>query len=97
MVPAVVLIHRRPVPRAESLPIERVPPLNTVSPEYVLTPVRVNAPVPDLYTAPVPDMMFEYVPSVDWLKRSDALFVMSPWRVDVVICKVPADMVVPPV
>ena len=45
------------VPSAAALPIRKVPALKVVVPEYVLTPLRTNAPASALVSPAVPAMM----------------------------------------
>ena len=43
-----------PPPEVPPLPIDKVPPLIVVNPEYELFPVNVSVPLPSLFTTPLP-------------------------------------------
>jgi hypothetical protein len=62
----------------------------------VFDPESVTVPAPLFVSDPEPDIAPEYVPSVDWMNVTAALFVMLPWRLDVVPTSDPAETVVPP-
>lgn len=88
-------------PKPAALVIANVPAETVVAPVYVLMPDKVRTPAPDFAKAPVPLIAPEKVWASLRLKAKVLLLVMLPVMLPLVLpaptCKVPAEIVVPPV
>ena len=82
-------------PLVPPLPICKVPP-EIVVPPCELAPVRTTVPEPLLTSEPLPPSSPAYVPSVVWLKTTEALLVIAPCKDVVSPESSPALTTVPP-